>query len=81
MKTITLKNDYQVSQLLQSIAYNIIEWRSNTGESIAKTMILKDLLDLAIDIEKQTGIKAYQETSIKSLFLDVYHSNTNHLDI
>jgi hypothetical protein len=81
MKTITLKNDYQVSQLLQSIASNIIEWRSNTGESKAKTMILKDLLDLAIDIEKQTGIKAYQETSIKSLFLDVYHSNTNHLDI
>jgi hypothetical protein len=76
MKQITLKNDYQVSQLLQSIASNIIDWKANTGESKAKTMILKDLLDLAIDIEKQTGIKAYQETSIKSLFLDVYYSNT-----
>jgi hypothetical protein len=81
MKQITLKNDYQVSQLLQSIASNIIDWKANTGESKAKTMILKDLLDLAIDIEKQTGIKAYQETSIKSLFLDVHYSSTNNFDL
>ena len=81
MQTITLKNEYQVTQLLQSIASNIIDWKANTGESKAKAMILKDLLDLAIDIEKQTGVNAYQDTSIKSLFLDVYYSNTNQQDI
>lgn len=81
MKTITLKNDYQVSQLLQSIATNLIEWKHSTGESKAKTMIMQDLLNMAIEIEQQTGIKAYQETSIKSLFLDIYHSTTQNFDI
>ena len=81
MKTITLKNDYQVGQLLQSIASNMLDFKSNATESKAKTMILKDLLDLAIDIEKQTGVKAYQETSIKSLFLDVYHSTTENFNL
>lgn len=77
MNTITLKSDYQVRQLLQSIASNLLDFRERGTESKAKTMILKDLLNMAIDIEEQTSIKAYENTSIKSLFLDVYNTDIN----
>lgn len=81
MTTITLKSDYQVKQLLQSIAANIMDFKERGSESKAKTMILKDLLNMAIDIEEQTAIKAYQNTSIKSLFLDIYYSTTHNFDL
>lgn len=72
MTTITLTNEYQVKQILQSIAANIMDFKANVSNSKAKDMILKDLLDLAINIEDQTSIKTYDSTSIRQVITPIY---------
>ena len=72
MTTITLTNEYQVKQILQSIAANIMDFKANVSNSRAKDMILRDLLDLAINIEDQTSIKTYDSTSIRQVITPIY---------
>lgn len=72
MTTITLTNEYQVKQILQSIAANIMDFKANVSNSKAKDMILRDLLDLAINIEDQTSIKTYESTSIRQVITPIY---------
>ena len=73
MKKITL-DDYQVRQVLQSIAANVIEWEErakNAEIHHTARSIQKDLLETAISIEKQTNIKTYQAVSISTVFANI----------
>ena len=71
MQTITLKNTYQVEQLLQSIATNIIEIKKINDESETNIKIAKQLIDLATSIENQTGILTFQSVAMSTLFADI----------
>lgn len=67
MKTITLKNEFEVKSLLLSIASNVIEWKRNEKNNTIDA-IIKDLVNLAIDIENQTNVKTFEKNSIASVF-------------
>jgi hypothetical protein len=67
MKTITLKNEFEVKSLLLSIASNVIEWKRNEKNNTIDE-IIKDLVTLAIDIENQTNVKTFEKNSIASVF-------------
>lgn len=67
MKTITLKNEFEVKSVLLSIASNVIEWKEREKNSTTD-LIIKDLVNLAIDIENQTNVKTFEKNSIASVF-------------
>jgi len=71
MYQINLTDENQVKQVLLSIGSNILEWKSEKMDCIdAKKQVLRNLIGLALDIEKQTNIKTYESMSIATMFAD-----------
>jgi hypothetical protein len=68
MKTIQLKDEFQVKSLLLSIATNVMEWKTMENKPKVANDIIKDLLKMAISIEEQTNVKTYDHVSISSVF-------------
>lgn len=68
MKTITLKNEFEVKSVLQSIASNVLQWKALDNAPEVSKEIIKDLIKLAVNIETQTNVKTYDQISIQSVF-------------